>query len=555
MKETNTLENKKDIMSSLLEQALSKPCVASARKKGQPMVAVVNSWMEMSPGDVHLKEAAKHVKEGIIKAGGFPVEIPIPGFCGEFAATTQLDKYYFAYRDFTTAMVEFFVQFLGFDGAVFLCTCDNQVPGFVMGALRVNVPSVFVTGGYMSPGIYQGKPITAFSVVKKYGSYLKGESSRQEVDEMIECACPTGGACPEMGTANTMCILTEAMGLSLPGCSNVTAGSERQNAISFASGQKVMECIKGNLRPRDIVNTQVLKNAIITCLAIGGSTNAVIHTIAYAKEIGVEIDLDTWDTLSKSTPFVCSISPNQDGRFMSDFDRSGGLPAVLKTIERILDTDVKRITGKTLKEEIKDVVPKYSEVLRSIDDPFSKDGGLIVMRGNLAPVGSILKKSSIPTNLTYFEGRARVYDSEEEAMQSVLADEVQKGYVIVVRYEGPCGCPGSREVHRIMHLLTGKGLQNDIAIITDGRLSGTNLGLAVCNVTPEAIKGTPLAIVEKDDLIRIDIANRRVDIVLPPDIIEKRLAVWQPPEPRIKEGVLALYAKNVSQYHEGARII
>lgn len=548
------MERKNDAVADLLKTALSKPCDIYNKPAGQPVIAIVNSFMELSPGDMHLGEVSRHVRRGIVDAGGFPVEMHIPGACGEMKRNANVRKYYFAFRDFTTAMVEFLLSFHEIDGAVFLCTCDNQVPAFVMGALRVNLPCVFVTGGYMRPGIYEGRQITAFSVAKEYGRLLAGEAKPEEVDRMLGSACPTAGACPEMGTANTMGILTEALGLTLPGCAGTPAGSEQQHQLAYCSGRAAVRCVEQNLRPRDIVDQNALENMIQVCLAIGGSTNAVIHSIAYAKEIEAPVTLDTWGHLSKSTPLICAISPNQKGYYMPHFAACGGTGAVMQVLGGRLSLDGPCVGGGTMRQQVSQAAPIFGEVLRPLENPFSEDGGLVVLKGNLAKNGGVLKKSAIAKGLDYFKGKARVYDREEDAMQGVLNEEVRPGDVVVVRYEGPSAGPGSREVVSILHVLAGKGMSDAVAVVTDGRMSGTNLGLAICNISPEAITGSPLAVVETDDEIEIDIAGGAVNLLVPQEIISLRLATWKPPKPEITKGLLGLYAKNVGQLSDGARI-
>ncbi len=547
--------SKNNAVANLLKRALERPCHIEDRSPDKPRIAIVNSFMEYSPGDAHLLRLAQKVKEGISSEGGTSVEIFIPGFCGELKKNASVRKYYFAYRDFATAMVEFLVGFHDFDGAMFLCTCDNQVPAFVLGALRVDLPCVFVTGGYMSPGKYNGQDITAFSVAKQYGRFQSGECTRAELDEMVQSACPTCGACPELGTANTMCILTEALGLSMTGCSTLPAESERLDDLAYLSGKQIIECVHADRRPRSIVTKSSLLNAIRVCLAMGGSTNAVIHLIAYAREIGVDIGLDDWDALSETTPLVCAISPNQKGFYMNRLDEIGGLTPVLKVLEPLLDLTCGDVAGRTLGERLANVQPVYDQILRPLDAPFSEQGGLIILKGNLAPDGGILKVSSIHQDLRRFTGKAIVFDCEEAGMDFVISRKAKKGDVLIVRYEGPCAGPGSRECVSILHALVGQGLQNDVAVVTDGRLSGTNLGLAVCNISPEAIKGTAMALVENGDTVEIDIENKRINVLLSEAELQERKRKWCPPEPKVKTGILALYGRSVSQLSEGARII
>lgn len=547
-------QRKNDAVSCLLKNSLLKPCKIDSGDR-KPLVAIVNSFMGLSPGDAHFNSLAEEVRKGIIQGGGHPVDVNIPGFCGELKKNPYVRKYFFAYRDFATAMVEFLLAFHDFEGAVFLCTCDNQVPAFVMGALRVNIPCVFLTGGYMAPGRYKGKKITAFSVAKSYGEVLSGKMTEEELAQMVEQACPTCGACAELGTANTMCALTEAMGLSLPGCATVQAESEEQKAYAVQSGLTVMDCIKSNRTPRTVVTKETLENAVRVCMAIGGSTNAIIHLIAYAKEIEADISLDTWDACSQSTPLVLSISPNQAGYYMDDLKENGGMQAVLKVLEPLLYTQCINVQGTSLKDQLLCIEPQYSPVLRPLTEPFRRDGGLAILKGNLASKGAVIKTSAIPEELQYFAGKAQVFECEEDAMQGVLSGQVQKGDVVIVRYEGPSGGCGSREVVSILHLLVGKGWQNDVAVVTDGRLSGTNLGLAVCNASPEAIHGTALSVVENGDPVVIDIAHRKIFLDLPEETIQQRLKKWVRPEKKVKKGILSLYADVVGPLSDGARIV
>ena len=545
--------NKNDAVSSLLKASLVRPCgIKDIGNK--PLIAVVNSYMELSPGDAHFNKLVKDVRRGVIEGGGIPVDVNIPGFCGELKKDPYVRKYFFAYRDFAAAMVEFMLKFHDFEGAVFLCTCDNQVPAFVIGALRVDIPCVFLTGGYMAPGSYNGEKITAFTVAKKYGKVLSGEMTEEELDQMASQACPTCGACAELGTANTMCALTEVMGLSLPGCATVQAESNEQEAFAYRSGLTVMDCVRKGRTPRAIVTRKTLENAIRVCIAIGGSTNAIIHINAYARELREDITLDTWDIYSRNTPQVLAISPNQPQYYMDDLGLIGGMRTVMKVLEPLLHTEVENIQGACLKDLLGNTVIPKSPILRSMEDPFRRDGGLAILRGNLASKGAVIKTSALPNDLLYFEGEAKVFDCEEDAMRGVLDGRVNKGDVLVVRYEGPSGGCGSREVVSILHLLVGKGWQNDVAVITDGRLSGTNLGLAVCNISPEAAHGTALSIVEDGDPIVIDIAKRKVFLNLPEAQIQQRLAGWVRPPKKVTSGVLSLYSDVVGPLSDGAMI-
>jgi len=520
----------------------------------KPIVGVIHAWNEMGPGDFHLKQVAKFIKQGIRAAGGTPIEIIVPGLCAGMSNGTQFSSYSFPYRDFAAAMVEIMLQGYICDGAVVAPTCDYTVPAYLMGVVRVNIPSIVVTGGYMQPGEYGGRPVVMTDVEVAYPRYKSGEISREELQSLANSVCPTVGACPLLGTANTMCGVTEALGMSLPGAAATSAVSTRLISNAKAAGRHVMQLIQSNIRPSDILTKEAFENAVITTLAMGGSTNAVVHLIAVAREAGIHLDLDTWDHFSRRTPFICSLMPNHPYNTMKEFDRAGGIQALMKELEPLLHLDVLTVTGRTLRENLLHTRVLDREIIRPLENPFSSEGGLAVLRGNLAPDGAVVKVSAVPRTMMKLEGPAKVYGSEEEAYVGLMEGEVKRGDVMVIRYEGPRGAPGAPEPVSVMHGLIGLGLGDSVALVSDSRFSGTNKGAFIAHVSPEAAAGGPISIVADGDIIQIDIPGRKVNLKLSEEEIRNRLGKWIRPEPKALGGVLALYANLARSLSEGGGI-
>ena len=525
----------------------------------RPLIAVIHGFNDLSIGDWHFRELAGHVKDGIREAGGVPAELIVPGMCGETKINSFARRYHFVNREVASLVIEVFCEFNGYDGAVFMCTCDNQVPGYLLGSARVDIPSVFVTGGYMEPAYFEGRWITAFDVAKGFGEHKAGKRTQESLDQMIEAACPTCGACPEMGTANTMCVVAEALGMSLPGNSSVAARSEAMKQYARDAGKRATVLAGEGIRPSSILTKDAIENAARVVLAVGGSPNAVVHLLALAGEAGVPLDLDRWDALSKVTPFICATTPNRKGYTMQDLDRDGGTPQVMKELEPLLATGVMTVTGKTLRENLSPLSrlcrSKYKErsVIRSLEDPYDPEGGLAVLKGNIAPDGAIVKKSAVPGHMLRYSGPARVYDCEEDARAALLSGEVRPGDIVVIRCEGPKGSPGSREPVNFMHTLVGMGLLESVAVVTDGRISGTNLGLVVSNVCPETIERGPIAGVRTGDRIVIDIPGRTLAADVDAGSLDERRLAWQMPPGRPVSRALALYASLVGPLSKGAR--
>jgi dihydroxy-acid dehydratase len=522
----------------------------------KPFVAVIHGWNEMSPGHCHLKPVAEAIKDGIYEAGGTPFEIVIPGLCGGAGgAGTPVARYFFPYREYTAGMVEIMLQSHYFDGAVMVPTCDYTIPAFAMGVERVNVPSIFVTGGYMEPGNFRGRPVTMSDTAIGYGQYKAGTMKEADLKELVDSACPTPGACPLMATANTMNTVIETLGMSLPGNTATPAMSSRLLAMGREAGNRVLDLINRNVRPSDIMTQKAFANAIRVVLAVGGSMNAVLHITAMSREVDLDMGLEIWDKMSRETPFICSLMPNHPTLTLKDLERAGGIEAVMKELEPLLSLDVLTVTGRTLRENLKQASVKDRSVIRELKNPYSHEGGIAILRGTLVPEGAVVKQSAVPSEMLRFSGPAKVFDSEEEAISGLMAGQVHQGDVVIVRYEGPKGGPGAREIMMVMHSIVGLGLGKSVALITDSRFSGTNKGLAIGHASPEAMEGGPLAIVRNGDLIEIDIPNRRLDLKLKKEEIESRMKSWRAPRAKATRGVLGLYSQFAESltYGGGAR--
>jgi dihydroxy-acid dehydratase len=519
----------------------------------RPWVAVVHAWTEVGPGQFHLKKVAEAAKAGIRSAGGTPGEFVIPGVCASSSGGRERFMYKFPYRDFASAMVEIMLNLYDFDGAVLIPSCDDVVPAFLMAAARSNIPAVFVTGGYMDPGHYRGKPIYTNAIQVGYGEFRAGKLSRETLMEYVDCLCPGPGQCPHMATATTMCSVTEALGMSLPGNTTTGASDVKLTEMAEEAGKRVMTLIEKGINPSDIMTRKAFENAIRVVLAVGGSLNATIHIPAVARSLGIDLDLSLWDDLSKTTPFICRIRPNFSDYTAKDLERVGGIKAVMKQLKPLLHLDTMTVTGQTLGENLQGALDADGEVIRPLTQPFYKEGGIVVLRGNFAPEGAVTKQSAIPESMMRHTGPARVFDDEGEGIQALLDGKIRAGDVIVIRYQGPKGAPGVHEVINVMHILMGMGLGESVAVVTDGRFSGGNFGAAIGHVSPEAFDGGPIAIVQDGDEIEIDIPNRQLKLNISDQTFTERLKGWKPPK-REWKGALGMYAKMASSMTEGATI-
>ncbi|MBA1335304.1 MAG: Dihydroxy-acid dehydratase [Firmicutes bacterium] len=513
--------------------------------KTKPHIGIANSFMEGSPGSAHLRTLAEAVKQGIWQAGGVPIEFGIPATCGNLSNGAEELKYELAGRDVVSMSVEFVTKVHHFDGLVMLASCDNIIAGTYLAAARLNIPSIVVTGGSMVPGNWKGKQVLAPDVDV---AILSGNN--EDLTDMEECVCPSYGACAVMGTANTMQILGETLNLVIPGTATIPAPDLRKVRSARDAGRHIIELVKMDLKPSDLITRETLLNAIMVDMAIGGSTNAVLHILSIARDLGIDITLDDFDKLSAEIPCICGVRPNGPYNVV-DLHNIGGLPAVMKMLEGKLHTSVPTITGKTWKEELADVRVEPSAVLSSLENPLHKEAGLKVLRGNLAPKGAIIRPSGVPEDMKYFRGTAKVYSNDFDALKAIQSGEIKPGDVIVLRYEGCKGAPGMKEVMLSTDALVAFGLHKSVGLVTDARFSGFNHGPIVGHVCPEAFDGGPIALVEDGDIITVDTIGGSVSVELSDEELEKRRAAWVRPEPKVTKGILAVYANTCRTADEG----
>ena len=490
----------------------------------KPMVAVVNSFTEMVPGHIHLREIADFVKMGIAEAGGVAREFSTIAICDGICQGHKGMSYPLPSREIIADSIEYMVEAHQFDAMVMLPGCDKIVPGMLMAAMRLNIPTILVPGGPMLPGRYKDlAPLTLTDMRELIGRTQTGKMTLDDLMEAEKSALPGYGTCAMLGTANTMGCLAEVLGMTLPGCGLAHAISARKRRIAKQSGRRIVEMIAEDLTPRKIMTRECLRNGIAASMALGASTNSTLHLPAIAHEAGISITLDDFDEISRKVPYICNIKPS--GKHpLCDLDEAGGIPAVLKAIESKLDTTQLTVTGKTLGENLKDVELVENDVIFPLSAPKNPEGGLAILHGNLAPKGAVVKKSGVKPSMYYFEGRARVFHSMEEASAAVSGDQIKKGDILVITYEGPKGGPGMREMHMTTSLIVGRGMDEICALVTDGRFSGSTRGPCIGHVSPEAAAGGPIAAVEEGDKIIIDIPNRILTLCVPDEEIQRRLA-------------------------------
>jgi dihydroxy-acid dehydratase len=520
----------------------------------RPMIGIANAWNRVVPGHYNLDLVADYVKQGIFQAGGTPVEFGVIAACDGIANGNEGMHYILPSRDLIANDVEIMLQAHRLDAMVLLCSCDKIVPGMLMAAARLDLPAIMVVGGPMAGGcLFDGRASDITSLTEGLAMLHDGKISEEEYLDLEDCAAPTCGSCSFLGTANTMCCVAEALGLCLPGTSTIPATSADRLRAAQESGRQIVELMKRDITARQIINQKGIENAIRVSTAIAGSTNAVLHVPAIGYEADCEVTMDLFEELSRSTPHIARMNPAAAPN-VPDFHYAGGVPAVMKEILSLLHGDALTATGKTVAENVADAKIMDSNIIRTMSDPWSEEGGLAILRGNLAPNTGITKPAVIVPEMHKFAGRAHCFDSEEAANQAILDGKVQEGEVVVIRYEGPKGGPGMREMYKAMKLIYGKGLALKTALVTDGRFSGTNNGCFVGHISPEAAEGGPLAIVEDGDLITIDIKKRNLHLQVSDEEIKARLSQWQRPEPKIKSGYLALYSRLAESADKGAII-
>ncbi len=546
-----------DLMKKGLERAphrsLFKSMGYTDEEIARPLIGVVNSANEIIPGHIHLDIISEAVKSGVRTAGGTPVEFPVIGVCDGIAMGHTGMKFSLASRENIADSVEIMAMAHPFDALVFIPNCDKIIPGMLMAALRLNVPAIFISGGPMLAGSMEGRAVDLITVFEGVGKVKSRQITMNELKKIEDCACPGCGSCSGMYTANTMNCMTEALGMGLPGNGTILAVDAARVRLAKTAGVKVMELLKKKIRPRDIATLSAFKNAIAVDMALGGSTNTVLHLPAIAHEAGIKLDLDLFNRISAKTPNLCKLSP-AGAHHIEDLGAAGGVQAVMKEISLlgVIDEKALTATGGTVGENLKGVRVRNYQVIRSIKDPYLKEGGLSILRGNLAPDGGVVKQSAVAPNMLANEGPARVFDSEDSAIEAILGGKIRPGDVIVIRYEGPKGGPGMREMLGPTSALAGMGLAESVALLTDGRFSGGSRGAAIGHISPEAADGGPIALVREGDLIAIDIPKRKLTLKIGSEELKRRKKAWTPRPPAIRSGYLARYASLVTSASTGA---
>jgi dihydroxy-acid dehydratase len=517
----------------------------------KPFIGVATSFTDIIPGHVGMRDLERFIEKGVHTGGGYPFFFGIPGICDGIAMGHRGMHYSLPSRELIADAVETIAEAHQFDALVLLTNCDKITPGMLMAAARVNIPSIVVTAGPMLSGYLKGRRLSLVNdTFEAIGKYKKGLITDEELEALEECACPGAGSCQGMYTANTMACVTETLGMSLAGCATALAVSSKKKRIAFESGRRIVELVRKNITPRKIMTRKAFENAIMVDLALGGSTNTVLHIPAIAHDAGIELPLELFDELSRKVPHICDMLPA--GRYyLEDLDYAGGIPAVLKRLrDRIHDNIT--VSGKGIFAIADSAEIHNEDVIRPLNKAYHKEGGIAILRGNLAPDGAVVKQSAVSKGMMKFEGGAKVFDSEEDAMKIILAGKIHRGDIVVIRYEGPKGGPGMREMLSPTAAITGMGLSESVALITDGRFSGGTRGPCIGHISPEAMEGGPIAIIRNGDRIRIDILKRKIDLMLSDKEIKKRLSNWRPPDPKIKKGYLSRYAKMVSSAGKGA---
>ncbi len=519
----------------------------------RPLVGIVSSYNEIVPGHMNIDKIAEAVKLGVAMAGGTPRMFPAIAVCDGIAMGHVGMKYSLVTRDLIADSTECMAIAHQFDALVMIPNCDKNVPGLLMAAARLNIPTVFVSGGPMLAGHVKGCKTSLSSMFEAVGSYAAGKMSEEDVLDFEEHACPTCGSCSGMYTANSMNCLTEVLGMGLKGNGTIPAVYSDRIRLAKMAGMKVMEMYEKNIRPRDIMTKDAFMNALTVDMALGCSTNSMLHLPAIAHEAGVEINPDIANAISAKTPNLCHLAP-AGHTYIEELNEAGGVYAVMNELNKknLLNTDCMTVTGKTVGENIKDCINKNPEVIRPIDNPYSVTGGIAVLKGNIAPDTCVVKRSAVVPEMMVHEGPARVFDCEEDAIAAIKGGKIVEGDVVVIRYEGPKGGPGMREMLNPTSAIAGMGLGSTVALITDGRFSGASRGASIGHVSPEAAVGGPIALIEEGDIIKIDIPANTINVDLPDEVLEERRKKWQPREPRVTTGYLSRYAEMVTSANRGA---
>ena len=521
----------------------------------RPVIGLVNSWNEMNPGHFPFdKTVIQEMKDEIYKAGGLALELPVTGICDGICSNTPGDRYTLPARDLVSSEVEMVAELNMLEGMVIMATCDKVVPGMLMGAFRVNIPTTMLTGGYMAAGCYEDRMLTLTHTKQAYAAYVEGDMSREEYKAIVRHACPTPGACPFMGTANTMCAMAEILGFSPHGNASVRSQSEKWHQMAREAARKVVEAVKEEKRPSDFVTQKSLENVVRYMMATGGSTNSLLHIPALARQMGFDITPETFDAISREVPLISTIYPNHPVYTMEEFDRAGGLGAVVKELVKAgkIDADADGMFG-TIRQKAELAENMDTDVIHPVAEPISEQGGLAVLHGNIGTDSAIVKFSAVAESAWIFDGPAKCYDSQDDAWHAILKDEIEAGDVVVIRYEGPKGSPGMPHMETFMAAVLGKGLGEKLALVSDGRFSGATGGLAIGHVSPEAYEGGNLALIQDGDMIHIDIRARKLTVDVSEEEFERRRKDWKPVE-KPAMGWLKLYKNNCTSAHRGATI-
>lgn len=516
----------------------------------KPLIGVATSWNDLIPGHIGMRDLERFIEKGVHAGGGWPLFFGLPGICDGIAMGHTGMHYSLPSRELIADMTESIAMAHAFDGLVLLTNCDKITPGMLMAAARLDIPSIVVTAGPMHSGTFRGRRVNLISAFEAVGQVRRGDMSERDLAELETCACPGAGSCQGMYTANTMACVTEALGMSMPGCATALAVSAEKRRIAFESGKRAVAMVKEGLTPRKIMTKNAFENAIRIDMALGGSTNTTLHIPAIAAEAGIALPITLFDRISRTTPHICNMLPGGQ-HYLEDLDAAGGIPGVLSRFHDKLK-DAPTVSGKSILARAKAGRVLNEDVIRTLDRAYHKEGGIAVLSGNIAPDGCVVKQTAVSDKMQRFEGTAVVFDSEEDAMKAIMSGRIKPGHVVVIRYEGPKGGPGMREMLSPTSAISGMGLGDSVALLTDGRFSGGTRGPCIGHISPEAAEGGPIAAVKNGDRIVLDIPNRKLDVKLPASEIKKRLSKWKPMNPKIQSGWLARYAKQVTSANTGA---
>jgi dihydroxy-acid dehydratase len=546
-------DNMKKGVERLPHRSIFKSLGYTDEEINRPIIGIVNSANELIPGHMHLGSIAEAVKAAVRMSGGTPQEFSTIGVCDGVAMSHIGMKYSLATREIIADSIEAVSMAHPFDGLVLISSCDKIVPGMIMAALRLNIPSIVVSGGPMLAGKFKGESIDYSTCYEAIGKYKKEKYTEKDLQEIEEEACPTCGSCSGMFTANSMNCLSEAVGIALPGNGTIPAFYSKRLRLAKSAGIKIMELVNNDVKPRDIITIDAIKNALAVDMALGCSTNTILHLPAIANEAGVDFTLELVNEISSRTPNLCRLSP-AGKHHLEDLYSAGGVEAVMNELleNGLINGELETVSGKKVRENILGAKILNKEVIREVSDPYIKDGGIAILWGNLAPEGCVVKRSAVDPSMYYHKGKARVFDSEEQSLEAIMNGRINSGDVVVIRYEGPKGGPGMREMLASTSAIAGIGLDKEVALITDGRFSGATRGASIGHISPEAQAGGPICIVEEGDFIEINIPENKINLLLSDEEIKERMKSWKPPEAKIKKGYLARYSRMVTSAAKGA---